>query len=85
MNLDEEGGAWGPVMRTDRVSHDGAVNRVRHNGTLAATWSEKGVVHIWDTQRLLNVASVREQRGRDMLWHGTRIYSSQVIALVQLF
>ena len=49
-----------PLMKIDRTSHDGAVNRVRHNGRLAATWSEQGVVHIWDTQRLLNVASVRE-------------------------
>lgn len=40
-----------PEMHVQRIPHmDGGVNRVRatRDGRLAASWSESGVVHIWD-------------------------------------
>lgn len=66
-----------PLMKINRTSHDGGVNRVRHNGRLAATWSDTGVVHIWDTQRLLNVASVNEhgKEGYSLAWNKNLLLS----------
>lgn len=81
---EEEAGE--PIMKIDRTSHDGAVNRVRHNGRLAATWSDKSVVHIWDTQRLLNVASVKEheEEGYALAWNKNLLLSGDCSGAIVL-
>ena len=80
----EESGA--PLMKIDRTNHDGAVNRVKHSDRLAATWSEKGVVHVWDTQRLLNVASVKEhgKEGYALAWNKDLLLSGDRSGAIML-
>ncbi|XP_070579817.1 glutamate-rich WD repeat-containing protein 1-like [Ptychodera flava] len=49
---DEEDEDEKPELETAMIRHDGAVNRIRatvvNDRHIAATWSEKGSVHIWN-------------------------------------
>jgi ribosome assembly protein RRB1 len=55
---DDEGGALGdgPLLRVRKIAHHGAVNRVRcmpQRSSIVATWSDAGVVQVWDTAKQL--------------------------------
>lgn len=51
---DDEGLDVDPVLDQQSVAHPGAVNRVRcmpQKGSVVASWSESGQVHVWDLQQ----------------------------------
>ena len=56
---DEAGGGGagdGPLLRVRKIAHHGAVNRVRcmpQRSSIVATWSDAGVVQVWDTAKQL--------------------------------
>ena len=56
---DEAGGGGagdGPLLRVRKIAHHGAVNRVRcmpQRSAIVATWSDAGVVQVWDTAKQL--------------------------------
>ena len=58
---DDEGGVGGlagdgPLLRVRKIAHHGAVNRVRcmpQRSSIVATWSDAGVVQVWDTAKQL--------------------------------
>ena len=46
----------GPLLRVRKIAHHGAVNRVRcmpQRSSIVATWSDAGVVQVWDTAKQL--------------------------------
>nr|XP_026692017.1 glutamate-rich WD repeat-containing protein 1 [Ciona intestinalis] len=58
---DDEESEIKPMLETAMVLHHGGVNRIRctkvKNRNLAATWSERASVHIWDLTRLIGAVS----------------------------
>ena len=50
-------GGDGPLLQVRKIAHHGAVNRVRcmpQQSAICATWSDQGVVQVWDTSKQLN-------------------------------
>ncbi|ESP01420.1 hypothetical protein LOTGIDRAFT_111616 [Lottia gigantea] len=56
-----------PELETATVKHDGCVNRIRVSilgeKNVAATWSEKGKVYIWDLTRPINALNSSDVMG----------------------
>jgi len=61
---EEEDEAKRPVLKAAMVRHSGSVNRVRAKNfgekVLAANWSERAEVHIWDLEEQLRATNDRE-------------------------
>ncbi|XP_037790890.1 LOW QUALITY PROTEIN: DNA damage-binding protein cmr1-like [Penaeus monodon] len=55
-----------PVISSAMVKHNGCVNRIRstmvNNVSIAASWSELGVVHIWDLSQMLSSVNENSQQ-----------------------
>nr|XP_027207824.1 glutamate-rich WD repeat-containing protein 1-like [Penaeus vannamei] len=60
---DEDGD---PVISSAMVKHNGCVNRIRstviNNVSIAASWSELGVVHLWDLSQMLGAVDENSQQ-----------------------
>ena len=58
----------GPIIQVQKISHHGAVNRIRSCPTrpsLVATWGETGVVQVWDMSPQLTKLSMLTADAKD--------------------
>ena len=79
----------GPSLRVRKIAHHGAVNRVRVAPTrasggaaLAATWSESGIVQVWDLSPQLAELASAEAEDRET---ETRASSARRVAPAHAF
>jgi ribosome assembly protein RRB1 len=48
-----------PQLQVEKISHQGAVNRVRCSGTHCASWSDNGNVYLWNLQGKLPISTLK--------------------------